>query len=250
MKAVCVIPARLESTRLPRKLLRRIGGKYLIQFAYERAKQARKPERVVVACDHEELARAVESFGGEAVMTGREHQSGTERIAEVARSMKAEIFVNLQADEPLMHPSVVDDLIGVLEQERACQMATACVKLRDAGSYADPSVVKVVRDKSGNALYFSRSPIPRDREANPAADFLKHLGIYAYRRSFLLKLPGLAPSELERRERLEQLRVLENGHEIRVIETAHDSIGVDTEEDLKKVEELLKSSAREDEIHA
>jgi len=240
MKAICVIPARLESTRLARKLLRSLAGKLLIQYAYENAKRAKKPAKVLIACDHEELMKAVQSFGGEAVLTSAYHQSGTERIAEVAEKYPADIYVNLQADEPLLHSSAIDDLISAFEVEPNLKMATACIRMREESDLQNPNVVKVVKNQKDEALYFSRSPIPHDREKAPA-DFFKHLGIYAYERNFLINIPKLAPSILEKRERLEQLRVLDNGFTIKVLETAYDSIGVDTEEDLKKVEKILKS---------
>lgn len=251
MKAICVIPARLESTRLPRKLLRSLCGKPLLQHVYENAKRAKKPAQVLIACDHEELARAAKSFGGTFVMTSPHHQSGTERLTEVAANLEADVFINLQADEPLMNPSVIDDLISCMEEDPECLMATACIRLHDEHEFKNPNVVKVVKDQKGNALYFSRSPIPYDREKHET-DFFKHLGIYAYRRDFLLKIPALKPSSLERREKLEQLKVLDNGFSIRVLETAYDSIGVDTEEDLKNVEHLMKSGeqGKKENVHA
>ena len=249
MKSVCVIPARLESQRLPRKLIRKIDGKFLIQYVYENAKKAHKPAQVLVACDSPELKQVVESFGGEAVMTSAHHQSGTERLAEVAGSAHADVFVNLQADEPLLHASTIDDLISAMEVDRGCLMATACIRLRDEHEFQNPNVVKVVKNKKDEALYFSRAPIPHDRDKGPV-DFFKHLGIYAYRRDFLLKIPGLPASDLERREKLEQLRVLDNGYSIKVLETAYDSIGVDTEEDLKKVEKIMHEQTRAKASHA
>ena len=249
MKAICVIPARLESTRLSRKLLRPLNGKLLIQYAYENAKRAKKPVKVLVACDHEELMKAVQSFGGEAVLTSAYHQSGTERIAEVAENHKANVFVNLQADEPLLHSSEIDDLISAFEVEPNLLMATACIRMRDEQDFHNPNVVKVVKNQKDEALYFSRAPIPYDREKSPT-DFFKHLGIYAYARDFLIKIPKLAPSILEKREKLEQLRVLDHGFTIKVLETAYDSIGVDTEEDLKKVEKILKTDSHLKESHA
>ncbi|MBI4000121.1 MAG: 3-deoxy-manno-octulosonate cytidylyltransferase [Candidatus Omnitrophica bacterium] len=240
MEAVCVIPARLESTRFPRKLLQTIEGKPLIQFVYENAKKAKRFERVIVACDHEALKACVESFGGEALLTGIHHASGTERIAEVAKNLACDFIVNLQGDEPLMHFEVADQVVSVLERDASCVMSTACVSKNDPEEFSNPNVVKVTKDKSGWALYFSRSPIPYDRDQR-THQYFKHLGIYGYRRDFLLQFPNLAPSALERREKLEQLRALENGYRIKVIETIHDSIGVDTEADFKLVKERLIS---------
>jgi len=242
-----VIPARLESTRLPRKLLRTILGKPILQHVYENARRAKKPSRVLVACDHEELARAVKLFGGDYLMTSSKHQSGTERLTEVAEKLKADVFVNVQADEPLMHPSTIDDLISAMEINPECSMATACIRLREEYDFRNPNVVKVVKNQKDEALYFSRAPIPHDRDGQ-ATDFFKHLGIYAYTRDFLLRIPKLKASNLEKKERLEQLRVLDNGFSIKVLETAYDSIGVDIEDDLKKVEKIMK--AQSEKTHA
>ncbi len=176
------------------------------------------------------------------MLTSIHHQSGTERLAEVAENVKADIFVNLQADEPLLHSSIIDDLISALEMNPEYPMASACVRLREEKDFLNPNVVKVVKNKKDEALYFSRAPIPHDREKGQA-DFFKHLGIYAYRRDFLIQIPKLPVSELEKRERLEQLRVLDNGYSIKMLETAYDSIGVDTQEDLRAVEKILESKA-------
>ena len=238
MNAICVIPARLESTRLPRKLLRQIAGKPLIQHVYDNAKKAKKPSRVIVACDHSELEKAVKVFGGDVIMTSAKHQSGTERLTEVAEKLKADLFVNLQADEPLMHPSVIDDLVTAMEMNADYKMTTACIRMDSEEDFKSPNVVKVVRNHKDEALYFSRAPIPYDRDKIDCS-FFKHLGIYAYTRDFLLKLETLKASHLEKREKLEQLRVLDNGFSIKVLETAYDSIGVDVEEDLRKVEKIL-----------
>lgn len=238
---VCVIPARLESTRFPRKLLQTIEGKPLLQFVYENAKRAKRVERVVVACDHEAIKNCVESFGGEAVLTAAHHTSGTERIAEVARSLNCEFIVNLQGDEPLMHPETMDQVVGALQRDISCLMSTACISKNDPEEFLNPNVVKVTKDQKGWALYFSRAPIPHDRDGC-SAQYFKHLGIYGYRRNFLLQFPTLPPSHLEQREKLEQLRALDNGYKIKVVETVHDSIGVDTEEDFKLVKERLISS--------
>ncbi len=240
--AVCVIPARLGSTRLPRKLLRTIAGKPILQWVYEHAKQARLVSRVIVACDDESLISCVRNFGGEALMTRPDHQSGTERIAEVAAGLSCEAIVNLQADEPLMPGEVVDQVVRALREDPACQMSTACVKKDDPNEFRNPNVVKLTKDVTGRALYFSRSPIPHDRDGK-RSDFLKHLGIYGYRRDFLLKFSSLAGSDLENRERLEQLKALENGICIKVVETTHDSVGIDTAEDLERVETFMTKRA-------
>jgi len=240
---LCVIPARLESTRLRKKLLRTIGGKPLIQFAYENAKKAKSVNRVLVACDHESIKSCVESFGGEAILTGTHHRSGTERIAEVLRKFPSEIVVNLQGDEPLMRSEVVDQVVGAIQKDAACMMSSACIRKGDPAEYINPNVVKVTKDRWGIALYFSRSPIPFDREKR-VIDYFKHLGIYGFRKDFLLQFVSWGPSLLEEREKLEQLRVLENGYKIKLVETVYDSIGVDTEEDLKMVEEKLAAASK------
>ena len=243
MEAVCVIPARLESTRFPRKLLQTIEGKPLLQFVYENAKRAKRVEQVIIACDHELLKNCVESFGGEAVLTSTRHNSGTERIAEVAKNLNCEFIVNLQGDEPLMHSETIDQVIVALQRDISCVMSTACILKNDPEEFLNPNVVKVTKDQKGWALYFSRSPIPHDRDGR-LTQYFKHLGIYGYRRDFLLHFPTLPPSVLEQREKLEQLRALEDGYRIKVVETVHDSIGVDTEADFKLVKEKLISSHR------
>lgn len=238
LDAICVIPARLESTRFPRKLLQFIQGKPLLQYVYENAKQAKRIDRVIVACDHELLKKMVESFGGEAILTSKDHNSGTERVAEIAKLIPCQFIVNLQGDEPLMPGSVMDQVVSALERDSTCVMSTACTVKTDLEEFRNPNVVKLTKDKNGTALYFSRSPIPFDRDGK-MDHFFKHLGIYGYRREFLLQFSNLSASALEQREKLEQLRVLENGYRIKVVETVHDSIGVDTEADFKQVEELL-----------
>ncbi len=237
-EAVCVIPARLESTRFPRKLLQTINGKPLLQYVYENAKKAKRVGRVIVACDHELLKKSVESFGGDAMLTSPKHNSGTERIAEVAHTLQCKYVVNLQGDEPLMPGEVIDQVVIALERDSSCVMSTACIRKNDPEEYKNPNVVKVTKDKSGWALYFSRSPLPHDRDGK-SYEFFKHLGIYGYQREFLLQFPNLAASSLEQREKLEQLRALENGYRIKLVETIHDSIGVDTEADFRRVQELL-----------
>ncbi len=249
LETVCVIPARLESTRFPRKLLQQIHGRPLLQYVYENAKQAKRVNRVIVACDHQLLKEAVESFGGEAVLTSPDHTSGTERIAEVAKSLSCQFIVNLQGDEPLMPGEVVDQVVSALERDLSCVMSTACIKKTDPEEFRNPNVVKLTKDKSGLALYFSRSPIPFDRDGK-MDHFYKHLGIYGYRREFLLQFSALTGSVLEQREKLEQLRVIENGYRIKVVETVHDSIGVDTEADFNLAKRLLADKHRVGASHA
>ena len=246
---MCVIPARLESTRLSRKLLKTIDGKPLIQWVYQNAKQAKQVSRVMIACDHELIKECVESFGGEAVLTASHHKSGTERIAEVASRLANDFIVNVQGDEPLMHPDVIDLVAAALKKDPACVMTTACVRQKDVTAFRSPNVVKLTKDKNGWALYFSRAPIPHDRDG-AHGEFFKHLGIYGYRREFLLQFPSFPPSELEEREKFEQLCALECGYRIKAVETIHDSIGVDTEEDFELLRKQLMSRERNGVSHA
>ena len=243
LEALCVIPARLESTRLAKKLLRTIEGKPLLQFVYENAERAKSVKRVLVACDHESIKDCVEGFGGEVILTSPHHTSGTERVAEVAHHTAYEIVINLQGDEPLMNAEVIDQVAEALRQDPTCVMSTACIRRSDPREFANPNVVKLTKDRFGYALYFSRAPIPHNRDGGPT-DFFKHLGIYGYRRGFLLQFAALSPSLLEQREKLEQLRAIDNGFKIKVVETVHDSIGVDTEEDFQTVQHELALRAQ------
>jgi 3-deoxy-manno-octulosonate cytidylyltransferase (CMP-KDO synthetase) len=228
-----VIPARFASTRLPGKPLLRQTGKYLIQHVYERACQARRANLVVVATDDPRIEAAVAGFGGRVVRTRRDHASGTDRVAEVARMLNADVVINLQGDEPLVQPSDLDLLPGLLERNPDADVATLAVPLTKAEDWRDPNRVKVVCDQSGRALYFSRSPIPFVRDGQPDFQaqpprFLQHLGLYAYRREFLLQLASLPPSPLEEIEKLEQLRILALGRAIQVGVVHQAAIGVDT----------------------
>lgn len=239
MRCAVIIPARYASSRLPGKPLLKSTGKYLIQHVYEQALQARRPAEVIVATDDPRIVAAVRGFGGRVVMTSRQHPSGTDRVAEVARSIDADIIINLQGDEPLIDPYALDTLVGLLESDREAQVATLAVPLNTAENYHSPNVVKVVRDRSGRALYFSRSPIPMVRDGAPDFTknpqlFLQHLGIYAYRREALLKLAALPPSALEQTEKLEQLRFLAMGWSIQVGVIAHAGRGVDTFDDYRE----------------
>lgn len=238
MNILCVIPARYASTRLPGKPLLDIAGKPMIQRVYEQAKQAGRPSAVLVATDHELVCRTVEGFGGQVMMTSPEHPTGTDRLAEVAQSYpQVDIIINVQGDEPLIEPQVIDDLAGAFDDDPGLAMATLMTPMSET-EHHNPNAVKVVTDLKGYALYFSRSliPYPRIKLQDPV---YKHLGIYAYRRDFLLKYAGLKPTPLERAESLEQLRALEHGYRIKVIKTDFQSVGVDTPEDLELVIQLL-----------
>jgi 3-deoxy-manno-octulosonate cytidylyltransferase (CMP-KDO synthetase) len=235
MRVAVVIPARFASTRLPGKPLLRETGKYLVQHVYERAAAARCAADVVVATDDPRILDAVRSFGGRAVMTRADHPSGTDRIAEVAADLPADVVLNVQGDEPRVEPAALDLLAGLMA-DPAADMATLAAPLRDRDAYLSPNVVKVVCDDAGRALYFSRSPIPTVRDGDPdfsarPARFLQHLGVYAYRRDFLLSLADTPPHPLELTEKLEQLRVLGAGGTIRVGVVGEAHRGVDTPAD-------------------
>lgn len=240
MKVVAVIPARYGSTRFPGKALAAIAGKPMVQHVFERARGAQRVSRVVIATDDERILQAVAGFGGEAMMTRGDHRSGTERVAEVAAHMEAEVYVNVQGDEPLVEPAAIDALVAAMDEE-SVSVATLCTPITEPGDIMDPNVVKVVTDFEGNALYFSRAPVPwvRDEKQAVGMQHRKHLGLYAYRRAALLEFPTLPPGELEKLEQLEQLRLLENGYKIRVVETEFDSIGVDVPADAARVEQIL-----------
>lgn len=240
-----VIPARYAATRLPGKPLVEIAGKPMIQRVWEQVRQAKNISRVVVATDDDRIRSVVEKFGGEAIMTRTDHATGTDRIAEVAASHDAGIFLNVQGDEPLVSPEAVDALAEAISSDPEVQLATLAVALKTPADIMDPNIVKVVLDFDDNALYFSRAPIPwvRDKGTATHARHLKHLGLYAYRRSALIEYNTLPPGDLERVEQLEQLRWLENGFKIRVAETEHDSVSVDVPEDVARIEKLLRDSA-------
>jgi 3-deoxy-manno-octulosonate cytidylyltransferase (CMP-KDO synthetase) len=239
MKTAIVIPARYASTRLPGKPLLRQTGKYLVQHVYERACQAKRANLVLVATDDPRIVSAVESFGGQVVRTRRDHPSGTDRVAEVAGQLDAELILNLQGDEPLIDPAALDLLFELLIQHPDCDMATLATPLHSPEQWRNPNCVKVVCDATGRALYFSRSPIPYVRDGQPnlalrPARFLQHLGLYAYRRPFLMRLAALPPEPLEQLEKLEQLRVLALGHPIRIGVVEESGFGVDTYDDYER----------------
>ena len=248
MRVVIVIPARMGSTRFPGKVLADLVGKPIIQHVYERAQRAKGADEVIIATDSTEVAEAVSSFGGRAVMTSPDHASGTDRIAEAAAGLDCDIIVNVQGDEPLMEPSTIEATIGLLTDSSA-DMGTAAVRISSDETARDPNSVKVVFGKDGFALYFSRSPIPFHRDiwkgpssatAGRGTRLYKHIGIYSYRRDALMRLSELPPTELEMTERLEQLRALESGMRIKVAVVDSDTPGVDTPEDLERVIRLMK----------
>jgi 3-deoxy-manno-octulosonate cytidylyltransferase (CMP-KDO synthetase) len=242
VKVVVVIPARYGSTRLPGKPLVSLAGKPMIQRVYERAKMAQRAERVIVATDDERIVKAVEEFGGEVRMTRTEHRTGTERIAEVAAREEGDVFVNVQGDEPLLDPGAIDVAVDALLEEPQALISTVATPIKTPADIMDPNVVKTVLDFDGNALYFSRAPIPwvRDTAGKIQVRHLKHLGLYVFRRDALLEYATLPQGELEKIEQLEQLRWMENGWKIRVAEVEHDAVSVDLPEDVARVEKLLQ----------
>lgn len=240
MKVLCVIPARYSSTRLPGKPLADIAGKPMIQHVYERANLAERPEKVLVATDHRLVYDAVVGFGGQVMLTSPDHPTGTDRLAEVADQYPdIDIIVNVQGDEPLIEPQIIDELAGAFDHDPNLSMVTLMTPMEES-EYSNSGAVKVVTDLNGYALYFSRSQIPFPRVKSEGFKVYKHIGIYAYRRDFLLKYAKLQPTPLEKSESLEQLRALEHGYRIKVLKTDFKSIGVDTLEDLELVNQLLK----------
>ena len=243
---VGVIPARYASKRLPYKLLRPIKGKPLLQWTWERASSARSLDKLIIACDHPDLERMAKDIGAEVVFTSPQHSSGTDRIAEAVRDIDVSIVINIQADEPLIEPIVIDKLAQEMLSNPNLVMATAKKKIEHSDEIKDPNVVKVVCDKGDFALYFSRLPIPYFRRDNNNRKseklekiYYKHLGIYGYTKDFLYTFKNLPQSYLEKAEKLEQLRALQAGYRIKVIESQFESLGVDTEEDLLKIEKVL-----------
>lgn len=254
MKVVAVIPARYASTRLEGKTLVDIAGKPMVQHVYERAKKANLVQDVIVATDDKRIFDAVKCFDGKAVMTSPEHKTGTDRLAEAAKGIDAALIVNVQGDEPLIKPEMIDKAIRPMLDDHAILISTLKTRIEDEKEILDPNVVKVVTDKDGFALYFSRLPIPYVRKQGQGARgqgsgnscpfplapiFYKHIGLYVYRKDFLLKFAKMKPTPLEDAEKLEQLRALENGYKIKVVETRYNSIGVDTQEDLERVRGMI-----------
>jgi 3-deoxy-manno-octulosonate cytidylyltransferase (CMP-KDO synthetase) len=251
-KILAVIPARYASTRFPGKIIALVAGKPVVFHTYKRACEASLVDEALVAADDERVVEALRPFNVPVVMTRRDHPSGTDRIAEVAERSDAEIIVNVQGDEPLIDPGTIDATIRPLLDQPDVSMSTARNLITDPEQIENPNVVKVVCDANGHALYFSRCPIPyirdaADRSAAPMC-YWQHVGLYVYRRDFLLRYAKMAQTPLEKLEKLEQLRALENGLKIAVVDTEYDSIGVDTPEDLEKVRRLVELEARGREV--
>ena len=243
MKSIGVIPARWGATRFEGKVLANLLGKPVIQHVWENARKARTLDDLIVACDDERILKAVESFGGKAVYTSPNQPSGTDRLAEVVNPLDVDIAVNIQGDEPLVKPIMIDNLVITLKDEKTAQMATMIRKIDDDSELTNSNVVKVVVDKNGYALYFSRYSIPYNRTGETDEDkrpsYFKHIGLYAFTKDFLFTFRNLPKSSLEKAEKLEQLRVLEYGYKIKTVETKFDTVGVDRPEDLKRAEDAL-----------
>lgn len=242
-KVVGIIPARYASERLPGKPLAPICGLPMIEHVYRRALRAASLERLVVATDDPRIQEVAAGFGCEVLMTSADHASGTDRVAEAARGLvlsEDTIVVNIQGDEPLLQPAVLDELAGALQRTAEAPMATLAHPGRGDSEFQNPAVVKVVFDSRGRALYFSRAPIPASRHETAESVYYKHLGFYAYRNTFLQQFTRLAPGSLENLERLEQLRALEHGFPVLVVITSYDSVSVDTPEDLARVRAIME----------
>lgn len=235
-KSIVVIPARYHSTRFPGKPLALLKGKPLVQHVWERAVRARNIEKIIVATDHEEIFRRIKEFGGECVLTSPHLKSGTDRVAEVVKEMDFEIILNVQGDEPMIEPVLVDRIVETLNN-KGVPMVSVYEIWEDEKAFFNPNIVKVVLDKDSFAIYFSRSPIPYSKNSSK---FFRHVGIYGYKKDTLLQLISFPQSSLEIREGLEQLRAIENGIKIKMIESNGVTLGIDTLDDLKEVERILK----------
>jgi 3-deoxy-manno-octulosonate cytidylyltransferase (CMP-KDO synthetase) len=239
MKIVAVIPARYGSTRFRGKPLARIFGKPMIQWVYEAAKRSDCLDCVLIATDHDEILRAGKAFGAEVFMTSANHATGTDRVAEVSKTLEAEIIINLQGDEPLLSPEVITQAVTPLLEDPSILLGTLKTRIADSADLTNPNIVKVVTDASDFALYFSRAAIPFIREKEAAIPVFRHIGLYVFRKDFLLTFTQLPPSVLEKAENLEQLRALEHGYRIKIPTTSYQPVGIDTPEDIARVENIM-----------
>lgn len=238
MKIMGVIPARFHSTRFAGKVLADLGGKPVVQHVWENAKKSKMLDDLVIAADDERIIKEAEDFNAKAIYTSPDQPSGTDRLVEVVNPIDVEVIINIQGDEPMVRPEMIDELARTILEEKDVQMATLARRIEDTNEIKNPNVVKVLIDKNGFALYFSRSVIPYPRhETMPI--YYKHLGLYAYTKDFLFEFTNLPKSHLEMTEGLEQLRALENGYRIKVVETKFDTIGIDTPEDLEKAKQAM-----------
>lgn len=239
MKIIGIIPARWGSKRFPGKLLQKIERKSIICWVYERAKKAKMLDDCIVATDDQRIVKEIENINGKIILTNKNYRSGTDRISDVAKNFRADIIINIQGDEPLIKPQMINEVAQILIADKKVVMGTLIQKISNKDDFYNPNVVKVVIDKNNFAIYFSRAPIPFSRD-NKTNYIFKHIGIYAYRKNFLIKFSQLPESHLEKIEKLEQLRALENGYKIKVKETKYTSIGIDTKEDLIKVKKIMR----------
>lgn len=244
-QVLVVIPARHASVRFPGKPLVSIAGRPMIQHVYERVVKANKVSRAVIATDDNRIVEAAKGFAADATFTRSDHRTGTDRVAEVAAHTPAEVYINVQGDEPLVDPETIDAVATAMLEDSEIAIATPVATITNKNDIIDPNVVKAVLDFDSNVLYFSRAPIPwvRDTGGRVVARHLKHIGIYGFRRSTLLEFPTLPPGELEHVEQLEQLRWLENGFRIRAVETDYDAVSVDVPEDVERVEKIIRQTA-------
>ncbi len=246
MDAIGIIPARYGATRFEGKLLAGLCGKPVIQHTWENAKKSKSIEELIIATDDKRIYNVAKGFGAKVIYTSKAHRSGSDRLTEVVSSIDTKVIINIQADEPLLHPSMIDDVANPLLKGKDIQMTTLCHKIKKEHELFDRNIVKVVMDRRGFALYFSRAPIPykpRSTEnGHRLSNHYKHIGLYAYTKDFLFTFKSLPQSSLEKIEKLEQLRVIENGYRIKVVETKFDTVGIDTPEDLLKATELIKGS--------
>jgi len=255
MKSIGIIPARYAASRFEGKVIAKIGQKTMIQHVWERAKKSHALDDLIVAADDDRIIKVVESFGGKAVFTSKQHPSGTDRLREITNPLDVDIVVNIQADEPLLHHSMIDNLVDIIKSDKEIVMSSLMKRLDDISDLENPNIVKVVVDKNNFALYFSRSPIPFIRNGSEGTGetewkntryFYKHIGIYAYTKDFLFTFANLPQSWLEKQEKLEQLRALENGYRIMMAETKYDTIGVDTPEDLERAKLIINKTNKRD----
>lgn len=245
MNTVVIIPARLHSTRLPRKVLLDIAGKPMIQHVYEAAAQAAGIDSVYIATDSEEIGTVCTHFTSNIILTSNKHPSGTDRLAEAVTSISCDAVINVQGDEPLIDPRLITDIANALAQGEV-RMCSAMHRINDTADLSSPHAVKVVTDTQGHALYFSRAAIPYGEADNNTSPLFRHIGIYGYTKTFLQQFAAMPPSPLEQHERLEQLRVLEHGYRIQMIETTYEPIGVDTSQDLERVRNIMAQAIQKD----
>lgn len=242
MEAIGIIPARYQSKRFEGKVLADIFGKPMLEHVWERAREAMLLDDLIIACDDERIQKVALEFGAKVVLTSKDHLSGTDRLVEVVNPIDVKIVVNIQADEPLIHPMMIDSIVDVLLKDESISMATLMKRIDDPDEIDNPNIVKIVVDRNNFALYFSRSRIPHRASDSEVKEpvYFKHIGIYGYTKDFLFTYKNIPTSNLEKIEKLEQLRVLEEGFKIKVIETRSETIGVDTPQDLQRVKEYLK----------